>query len=690
MSRFNAVSLLLMSGLIGLAPVLPRAAAEPAPAAPADAPPAIRPVDAAAAAKVSFAREIKPILTNRCLECHGSNKPKGEFVAKTVASLLKGGKKAGPSVIPGKPDESPVVQHVRGLRKPRMPKEGPPLSEDEVHLLREWIAAGAKDDSGAAAGSAAAGAAHASRPPSARTSAWEAGRSGSPAEQFAARRAQRLSLLPPPPAVPKVDAPANNPIDNFIVAKWASAVPAAQPALCDDAAFVRRAYLDVIGVVPTAEEAQAFVADAAPDKRAKLVDALLARNADYAAHWVPFWEDALCSNGNHQGGVGTRGNYRKWVYESFLADKPYDLMVAELIDPTLPNHPERFVLNNEHMKTLKTAADAAQVFLGTSIKCASCHSHFLNKEWPQARAAAYAGYFSPKDLELIRCEKKTGEFIETKFPFDLPGAPAAAPADLDGRLHLAAQLITDPTNPRFAKAIVNRLWRRYFGLGLFEPADDFRLDQPPSHPELLDWLADDFLRHDCDLKRTIRLLLTSRTYQLRYDPALEDRFDVEKPKAPRYYRSPSLRRLTAEQLLDSIRVVGAQKLEGGARTYLSDDSTPLTRSLGRPATRNETSTSRPDDVAVVQSLELMNGQEYHDRIYAGALVGELAREEDPAKAVTRAYWTALSRAPTEQEREAGAAFMKAGVARSPAAMPPGGAGDLLWALLTSPEFQYAR
>ena len=98
------------------------------------------------------------------------------------------------------------------------------------------------------------------------------------------------------------------------------------------------------------------------------------------------------------------------------------------------------------------------------------------------------------------------------------------PDDLPGRLHLAAQLITDPANPRFAKTIVNRLWKRYLGLGLFEPADDFRLDVPASHPELLDWLAHDFVEHGCDLKHTIRLILTSRTYQLRYDPQLEDHF----------------------------------------------------------------------------------------------------------------------------------------------------------------------
>ena len=158
------------------------------------------------------------------------------------------------------------------------------------------------------------------------------------------------------------------------------------------------------------------------------------------------------------------------------------------------------------------------------------------------------------------------------------------------------------------------------GLGLFEPVDDFREDTPPSHPELLDWLADDFMRHGYDVKRTIRLILTSRTYQLRYDPALEDQFDIEKPKEPRYFRSPALRRLTAEQLLDSIAVAMEPEAARDERTIRTTTSTLLTRALGKPAARNEVSTARPDDTAVVQALELLNGQEWNDRIYKGELV----------------------------------------------------------------------
>ncbi len=306
----------------------------------------------------------------------------------------------------------------------------------------------------------------------------------------------------------------------------------------------------------------------------------------------------------------------------------------------------------------------------------------------------------------------------------------AWPQKLDHRLHRAAQLLIDPADPRFAKTIVNRLWKRYLGLGLFEPQDDFRLDRPPSHPELLAWLADDFMRHGYDLKHTIRLILTSRTYQLRYDPALEDHFDVNKPELARYFRSPSLRRLTAEQLLDSIAVANGQKLDAQKRLYLDNSSTALTRALGRPASRNEISTGRPDDVAVVQALELLNGEEFYERIYSGKAVNQAGNQNDLAEVIDRLYWMALSRPASAQEQQLGAAFLKGSApaieraeeksleqvrlhgdaplvknadgngaavhgdesdaaknSTNPNREP---VGDVLWALFACPEFQYIK
>ena len=691
---------------------------------------AVREIEPAAAAQVSFAGQIKPILTDNCLDCHSAEEHKGGLDASTVATLLKGGKKAGPAVVPGKPDESALVQFIRGLREPQMPKGNPPLSEEDLHLIREWIFAGAKDDSvslaaeekkGEAAGPNG-GAGMVIDGLTAQKAVNDLMFSGNNEERLMVQRRLRLTLLPKPPEPPRVKSVGINAIDQFIMAKWEQAglkEANEPPPVCSDAAFLRRVYLDVIGVIPTAAEARHFLEDTSSDKRIRLVDELLARNRDYAAHWTPFWEDAIGSaHVGITGGIGSHGNHRDWIFQSFVQNKPFDLMVAELIDPTLPGYRKpdigeangkrvvsAYIRNETHVETIQSAANVAQVFLGTEMKCASCHNHFLNKEWSQARFLAFAGLFATNDLEVIRCEKKSGQFVAAKFPFELPGVPDTVPKPVEDRLHRVAQLLIDPTNPRFAKTIVNRLWKRYLGLGLFEPQDDFRLDQPPTNPELLTWLADDFMRHGYNLKHSIRLILTSRTYQLRYDPELEEHFDVSHPQQARYYRSPSLRRLTAEELLDSVQVALTQKLDSQHRTYLGTVSTALTRALGRPAARNDISTARPDDVAVVQALELLNGEEFYERIYSGRLVDQEANEKDLAKVVDGLYWAALSRPASAREQEVGSSFLKAaldpsgavsvGEAKTAAGEKTGPSnrepvGDVLWALFTGPEFQYIR
>ncbi|WP_160164474.1 PSD1 and planctomycete cytochrome C domain-containing protein [Pedosphaera parvula] len=638
----------------------------------------VRAIDAKEAAKVSYTRDIKPILDASCSECHSSDEQKGQFDASTVASLIKGGKKAHPAIIPGKPDESAMVQYLRGQKEPQMPKGNSKLSADELHLIREWIAAGAVDDTGQAG--------LASKSPAASSKKANTAASlnvGDPAMQKAlnvlmfsddnkarliAQRAVRTAYLPKVPVPPKTSGPTLNVIDQFIVGKWEQAgLKEARnaPEVCSDTTFLRRIYLDLIGVIPTVEEAQRFLNDKSKDKRVKLVDELLARKEDYAAHWVPFWEDALGSaNVDKQGGIPTHGNYRNWIYQSFVENKPYDVMVAELIDPLMPGYQKPFISeangkrtvaayiqNETHTLTIQSAANVGQVFLGTGMKCASCHNHFLNKEWPQARFLAFGGMFATNDLESIRCEKHSGQFVTAKFPFELPDVPEEMPKEYEPRLHRVTQLLVDPTNPRFARTMVNRLWKRYVGIGLFAPADDYRLDQPPSHPELLDYLADDFIRSGYDLKHTIRLILTSRTYQLKYDPALEDHFDVAKPTEARYFRSPSLRKLTAEELIDSIRLATAQKLDPKKRLYLNNASTALTRALAKPASRNEISTSRSEDVAVVQALELLNGEEFYQAIYSGPVLDEAAREKEVSKAVDRLYWAALNRTASSKERQ---------------------------------------
>lgn len=612
-------------------------------------PVAIRPLDKVEAHTVSFRNQIQPLLSSRCGACHGGTTPAAGLSVGSLAALVRGGGH-GPSILPDKPDDSLLIRYVRGLQTPRMPLNAPALTVDDVHLLREWIVAGARDD----IKSAVATPTHAGKLPPIED---ESGLS------LAEIRTKHLARLPKPPAVPVADAAAFNEIDHFIAAKWrAKEFPT--PPLCDDGTFARRAYLDVVGFIPTSEQSAAFIADNDPHKRRKLVDALLARDDDYAANWTPFWEDALASNGNHQGGAGSRPNLRPWLMANLRQNRPYDEMVAELIDPTFASPTAAmargWIRSDDHVETTQSAAYVAQVFMGTAVKCASCHNHFLNPEWPQRKFIGYASYFAPKDLEVIRCEVHEGDFVPPAFLFDQPSSrnAAAHPAlDADHRLQQVSRLVVDPENPRFARTLVNRLWKRYLGLGLVEPADDFRAEgRDPSHPQLLDWLADDFMRHGYDLKHTIRNILTSRTYQLRYDPLLADTFSASSPDKPRYYRSPSLRRLTEEQLLDSVNVAIGNA--DAPRAFLEDDSTALTRALGRPAARNEVSTARSDDVAVVQSLELLNGDEFNSRVTMGRLATSLSLEPDWAQIVTHAYWAAYGRPPTRPELGRGKQFIR--------------------------------
>ena len=634
----------------------------------------------APAEPVSYARQLRPILELKCYECHDEQERESGFEVTSVAAMLKGGEGAGAAVIPGEPEESPLIEYLTGARRPRMPKNYRPLSDDQIDLFRRWIAAGARDDSAEAGVITASGAEKAGVPTllpaheqsGDATARLAAALFSDDAEQlFVMRREFRLARLPKV-APPDAAYPGStNPIDHFIAATWREeGLPeaATPPPVVDDATFLRRASLDLAGIVPTADDVLRFVADREPDKRARAVDALLARREDYAAHWTPFWEEALGSQTTRmQGGIPTRGNYRDWIFRQLSENVPFDVFAASLIDPAMPRHKPStevnangkrskvgYVLNNTPTDTIQSAANVAQVFMGTSMKCASCHNHFQNDEWPQSRFLAFAGLFADADLELVRCEKRTGQIVPAKFPFALPDVPPLTAVTEKARLHRAALLLTDPTNPRFARAMVNRLWRRYMGLGLVEPADDFRLDRAPTHPALLDWLADDFMRHGYDLTHTIRLILTSRTYQHRYDPARQDRFDVQKPDEPRYYRSPSLRRLTAEQFMDSVRLVTTGQLDRRQRIYLDRISTALTRAMGRPASRNEISTARPEDTPVLTALELMNGPELNYLVYDSPVLAAASQRLAASKpeidaVVADLYHAALGRAPRAAE-----------------------------------------
>jgi hypothetical protein len=507
------------------------------------------------------------------------------------------------------------------------------------------------------------------------------------------RQRAELATLSKPPEPPPGE---GSPIDRFLAAHWA-AHHITPPAVVDDRIFARRAYLDVIGLLPTVEQLERFEHDARPEKRRLLVDALLADNQAYAEHWMSFWNDLL-RNDEQTNIDGLRKPITPWLYTSLSENKPLDLFVAELLNPG-KSGPDGYLkgvnwrgrVNASQTPPIQAAQNVSQVFLASSLKCASCHDSFIN-EWKLHQAYGLASFFAGQNLEMHRCDKGTGKIVPPKFLF--PGLGDVAPiADLATRHRAVAQMVTRPKNPRFAKTMVNRLWKRLLGRGLFEPVDDF--DSKPPHSDLLDWLAYDFMSHDYDAKHTLRQILLSRVYQL---PVTKPR-PHKKKEAP-LLLGPSEKRLSSEQYLDAIAqvtgswpktaVMSVTVPNPNIRSWRYRKPDALMTALGRP-NREQVCTDRNQESTVLQALELVNGGALTGRLRDGAkslLASELGREADAAKVAQVLYRRTLGRLPTAEET-ALACPLLGSLKDKPAARQEGWE-DFLWVLFMSPEFQFVR
>jgi hypothetical protein len=405
-------------------------------------------------------------------------------------------------------------------------------------------------------------------------------------------------------------APESNPIDALLNV---TAAPAG------DAVFLRRAYLDLWGLPPSPEDLAAFLADAAPGKRERLVDRLLSDRRNYAEHWISFWNDLLR---NDEGVIyhGARKSISTWLLKALEDNLPYDRFVSALLNPAQPDDPDGFLLgvnwrgdvSASQTPVMQAAQNSAQVFLGVNLKCNSCHDSFISN-WKLKDAYGLAAFFADSKLEMFRCDVPTGEVAEPRFLFpELGGVDAAAP--LPERRAAAARLFTARDNPRFARTAVNRIWKRLMGWGLVEPVDE--MDHPPWNPALLDALAADFVDHGYDLHHLLRRILTSRAYQLPAGP---------KP-------APAVRRLTAEQFVDSLSAITGEwrllePLKPGIAVPSREwrlKSSALTRALGRPI-RDQVYTERNHEATTLQALELANGASLSRLLHRGArrLLGEL-------------------------------------------------------------------
>ena len=402
------------------------------------------------------------------------------------------------------------------------------------------------------------------------------------------------TVPPLPPDQPAITAATFNAIDRFINARLAAAD--IQPAkLLGDAAFIRRLSLDLRGIIPTASETEAFLADPSPDRRQRLIDRFLA-DPRWADHWVPFWQDLLAENPNLVNPtLNNTGPFRFWIHESFLDRKPIDRFVTELIMMEGSKYfggPAGFGLATENDVPMAAKAHIiGRAFLGVEMGCARCHDApggqvmqedlfslaAMLKRSPQPVPATSSVPVAPERLAemAITVSLKPGTAVKPAWPFtdliDVAGAAVGETAD--SRAQLAA-LITAPTNSRFPRVIVNRLWARYFPQGLVEDLDNWS-GESPSHPDLLDWLARQLVLNNYQIEEVVRLIVSSHTYG-RGQVAAEA-IDAE-TDATLYAGQPP-RRFTAEQLIDSLAIACGKPFDVEPMNIDVDTSRPPSLSL---------------------------------------------------------------------------------------------------------------
>ena len=480
--------------------------------------------------KVDFVRDVQPILESSCIKCHARGKAKGGWRIDTRADALQPGD-SGPALVAGNSAQSRLVHLVAGTDPDDvMPQKGTRLTPEAVGLLRAWID---------------------------QDLPWP--------DTVSFAKPPARNLVPRQPEIP--GSPESNPID-ILVDRYFKATGQTAPARVDDRLFARRVHLDTLGLLPSPAALEAFLKDRSPDKRTRLVRRLLGNNAQYAQHWLTFWNDLLRNDYRGTGYIdGGRKPISTWLYAALRDNKPYDQFVRELVDPT--DASEGFTkgivwrgeVNASMTPAMQAAQNIGQVLMGVNLKCASCHDSFID-DWQLSDAYGLAGIYANDRLQMVQCDKPTGKYAPLKFLFPELGEINAGAARPE-RLKRLAEIITSPQNGRLSRTIVNRLWARLMGRGLVEPLDV--MQNPAWDPDLLDALAEDLVAHRWDLKRTLELILTSKAYQL---PALSL---PEKPEERFVFRGPGIRRLSAEQFRDaigSITGVWQDRPEGGLEALL--------------------------------------------------------------------------------------------------------------------------
>ncbi len=513
------------------------------------------------------------------------------------------------------------------------------------------------------------------------------------------------------------DPPISNDVDKHVFAKLKRLRIDPSP-LCDDAVFVRRAYLDAIGRKPTAEEAKQFVRNDRPDKRKRLIDQLLAR-PEFADFWALKWADVLRTE---EKVLDTKGVevFHAWIRDSIAAARPLDQFVRDLVTgsgSTFEQPPANYYRANRDPST--RGETTARLFLGTRLQCAKCHNHPFD-QWTQDDYYQWSSLFSQIDYELDESKRKdkldknefagdqvvlvtrkdevkhpsTGQVVTPKF---LGGEELAGDA-MKQRLDSLANWLTSPDNELFAKSQTNFIWYHVMGRGLVDPIDDFRLTNPASNPPLLEALSREFVANGFDVRFLVRKIMNSRTYQLSAEPNESNATDETS------YSRTFVRRLPAEVILDmqsdvldspagfvgyrtgirAVQIPGVQKKRPRDEPPKAGDR--FLKTFGKPQRILACDCERSDETTLKQAFVLI-GEGLNERLASNMnrLHRLAASTMSDAELVQELYWTALSRSPNDTETAAAVNMIKTSSEGRAAALE-----DITWALLNTKEFLFRR
>ncbi len=496
--------------------------------------------------------------------------------------------------------------------------------------------------------------------------------------------------------------PRQNFIDELVIRKLQT-LKIAPSEQCTDREFIRRAFLDATGTLPSPQEVENFLADNASNKRTKLIDALLARE-EFTDYWTNRWADVLLVSSDKIGSTAM-WSFHNWIRDGVATNKPWDKMVREIITAsgnTLENGAANYYVMHKDVTDL--TENASMAFLGMSITCARCHNHPLEK-WTQKQYFQMANLFARVGLkngmragDVQVYSNPTGEVNHPRLGKPLPPAPLdgealAFDSPKDRRQHLADWL-TSPSNPYFAKAAVNRIWKNFMGRGLVEAVDDMRATNPPSNDELLAALTKDFTDHSFDLKHLIRTVMNSAAYQR------SSKANDANKQDERFYSRYVIKRLPAEAVLDAVSQVTGVATDfpgypAGMRAMQLPDARVNSYFLtifGKPPRFATCECERTSEPSVTQALHVINGDTINQKLRAsGGLVDSFLKlGMTDESLINHLYLSALSRQPGKDEVSHLLALMNEskGAAKDAQDARRQAIEDLAWAVVTSKEFLF--